>query len=449
MIGRKTSCAIFLTLLLFSILVFAQYASAQNPTGREAPRPAKKEPPPVPKEKSKSVASSAGSARSGSSGSSGKSAKSGKSGTVRAPAAKTITGAAKLTIVAPPGATVEVDGKPRGVVGADGNLVLSGLAPGDHKLIVSAAGYELWRDTFVMSVASTRFEVPIKKKPATGQLALTSSEPGTEILIDEKYGVKTIPGQVTRVDGLLPGVRQLRAIKPGFREWRGVVTVKVNETIAVNIELKPILDPEMLRIPEGQFTRGNDKGAKDQRPSHQVFTTAYEISRREVTNRLYKFFIDATNRPAPRGVSYGWEGNNYPRGQDDLPVVFVTWEDAIAFCKWLSEQTGHRYRLPTEAEWEKAAKLGGNKYASAGRVWEWCSDWHDPDYYKERERLNPQGPARGKRVKMLGREGEAKVIRGGSFGLGLVTQRAAERGYFYPTLTRFDIGFRVVREVNK
>ncbi|HKQ75940.1 MAG TPA: formylglycine-generating enzyme family protein, partial [Blastocatellia bacterium] len=197
------------------------------------------------------------------------------------------------------------------------------------------------------------------------------------------------------------------------------------------------------------FVRGNDKGSRDQRPSHQVFTTAYEISRTEVNNRLYKFFIDATNRPAPRGVGYGWNGNNYPAGQDDLPVVFVTWEDAMAFCKWLSEQTGYRYRLPTEAEWEKAAKLGGDKYTSAGKVWEWCSDWHDPDYYKERERINPQGPPRGKRIRTLGREGEAKVIRGGGFGLGMVTQRAAERGFFFPTMTRYDVGFRIVREVNK
>jgi hypothetical protein len=443
MIGRKISRAIFLTLLtaLFSILVFAQ-----NPTGREAPKPAKKEPAPAKKEKSKLVASPTATA---SSGGPGKSGKSGKPGTVRAPAAKTGLVSAKLTLVAPPGASVEVDGKPRGVVGSDGNLVLSGLAPGDHQVSVLAAGYEPWRDTFVMSTASTRFEVPIIKKPATGRLALTSSEPGTEILIDEKYGVKTLPGQVARLDGLLPGVRQLRAIKPGFREFRGIATVKANETVAVNIELKPILDPEMLRIPEGQFTRGNDKGSRDQRPSHQVFTLAYEISRSEVTNRLYKFFVDATNHPAPRGVSYGWNGANYPAGQDDLPVVFVSWEDAVAFCKWLSAQTGQRYRLPTEAEWEKAAKLGGAKYTSAGKVWEWCSDWHDPDYYKERERINPQGPARGKRIRTLGREGEAKVIRGGGYGIGMVAQRAAERGFFYPTMTRFDIGFRVVREVTK
>ncbi len=335
MTGRKTSSTIFLTLLalLLSTFVFTPHSFAQNPTGREAPRAVKKEPAPPKKEKSKSAASpsrSAGPSRSASSTKTSnsvkaadtvktasstktnRSGKSGKTGTVRAPIGKTTLVNAKLTLVAPAGASVEVDGKPRGVIGPDGNLVLSGLAPGDHQVLVSAAGYELWRDTFVMSTASTRFEVPLRKKPATGRLELTSNEAGTEILIDEKYGVKTLPGQVTRVDGLFPGVRQLRAIKPGFREWRGSVTVKAEDTVAVSIVLIPILDPQMIRIPEGQFLRGNDKGARDQRPSHQVFTTAFEISRSEVSNRLYKYFIDATNRPAPRGVGFGWDRRQLP-----------------------------------------------------------------------------------------------------------------------------------------
>jgi formylglycine-generating enzyme required for sulfatase activity len=428
MIGRNLSRSIFLTLLtaLFSVLVFAQ-----NPTGRETPKTA-------PKGAGKQSSKSAGGAKSKT--------------TRRSSAKSTSTSArtgAKLTVVAPPGALVEVDGKARGVVGADGSLVLSGLAPGDHQLSVSAGGYEPWRGTFVMSTASTRFEPPIRKRPSTGRLALTANEPGTEILIDEKYSVKSLPGQVMYVDGLFPGVRQLRALKPGFNEWRGTVTVRANETVAVKVELKPILDPEMIRIPEGAFARGSERGQKDQRPAHQVFTPEYEISRGEVTNRLYKFFVDATNHPAPRGVGYGWNGNNYPEGQGDLPVVFVTWEDAVAFCQWLSEQTGRRYRLPTEAEWEKAAKLAGDQYTSAGKVWEWCSDWYDPDYYKNRERVNPKGPPRGRRVKMVGREGEAKVMRGGGFGRGAIPLRAADRNFFFPTMARFDVGFRVVREVSK
>ncbi len=404
--------------------LFSTGISAQDPTGREIPKPPKKssEKPrpkpatPVPPKRS---------------------------------APRSTQASVKLTIVAPPGAMVEVDGKPRGFAGADGSLVLSGLALGDHQLTVTANGYEPWRGTFVMSTASTKFEVPVKKKPATGRLALTANEPGTEIFIDEKYSVKAIAGQTMYVDGLFPGQRQLRATKAGFREWRSVVTVKPNETVAVRVELAPLLDPEMLRVPEGAFVRGNDKGEKDQRPAHQIILPEYEVARTEVTNRLYKFFVDATNHPAPRGPGYGWQGNNYPEGQDNLPVVFVTWDDAVAFCRWLSQQTGKRYRLPTEAEWEKATKLGGEQYVSAGKIWEWCSDWYDPDYYKERVRINPQGPARGKRVKLMGREGETRVVRGGGFGRGTVVQRAADRNYFFPALGRFDIGFRVVREVYK
>jgi formylglycine-generating enzyme required for sulfatase activity len=419
---------------VFSVLVFSQCALAQEPAGREATKPAQTS-------KKKSVAAPAKSAGSA------KSDKSRNSAPDRRPATKSTGVRAKLTIVAPPGTAVEVDGKPRGVVGARGNMTLPGLAPGDHRLGVFADGYEPWRGTFVMSVASTMFEPPLIKKPPTGRLVLTADEPGTEILIDETRSFTTQPWQVKLIVDVAPGLRQLRAIKPGFQEWSGTVVVKPNETATVNIDLKRGFDLEMLRVSEGPFICGADQGAKDQRPAHQVLTPEYEISRTEVTNRLYKIFVDATDHPAPRGLDYGWDGKNYPPEQDEFPVVFVSWEDAMAYCKWLSEQTGRRYRLPTEAEWEKAAKLGGNQYKSAGKVWEWCLDWYDPNYYKLRERINPQGPAHGKLYKMLGREGEAKVIRGGGFGLGSVTRRAAERNYFFPTMTRSDIGFRIVREV--
>jgi formylglycine-generating enzyme len=417
---------------VFSILIYSHNVFAQNPAGREASKPAQKD-------KKKSIAKPSKSASYGQADKSRKSAS--KRG--RAPVR------AKLTIVAPPGAVIEVDGKSRGVVDTRGALDVPRLAPGDHQLSIFADGYEPWLGTFVMSVASTRFEPPLIKKPPMGRLALITDEPGTEIFIDETHSFTILPWQVRLVVEVAPGLRQLIASKPGFKEWRGTVVVKSAETATVNIELKPSIDLEMLRIPESAFVRGDDRGANDQRPSHQVATWEFEISRTEVTNQLYKFFIDATKRPAPQGVAYGWNGNNYPPGQDDFPVVFVSWEDAVAFCEWFSEQTGHRYRLPTEAEWEKAAKLGGNQYKSAGKVWEWCSDWYDPNYYRLRERINPKGPARGKRYKMLGSEGEAKVIRGGGFGFGSVTRRAADRNYFIPTMTRSDIGFRIVREVNR
>ncbi|HEY7182502.1 MAG TPA: SUMF1/EgtB/PvdO family nonheme iron enzyme [Blastocatellia bacterium] len=429
---------------IFSILVFSQHAFAQNSAGSDAPKQAqpKQAQPKQGQEDKKKPAKSAGSAGSD---------KVSKPASNRRPSSKTASVRANLTIVAPPGTAVEVDGKRRGVVGGAGELTLPRLAPGDHRLRIFADGYEPWRGIFVMSVASTRFEPPLKKKPQTGRLALTTNEPGTEIIIDETRKFTTERWQVGLIVEAAPGQRQLRAIKPGYKEWSATVVVKPNETAKVNIELKRSFDMEieMLRVPEGPFICGDNRGAKDQRPQHQVLTSEFEISSSEVTNQLYKLFIDATNHPAPQGLDYGWNGNDYPPEQDGFPVVFVSWEDAVAFCKWLSEQSGNRYRLPTEAEWEKAAKLGGDQYQSAGKVWEWCSDWYDPNYYNLRERINPQGPARGKLYKMMGREGDAKVIRGGGFGFGSVPRRAAERNYFFPKMTRSDIGFRIVREVKK
>ncbi len=352
----------------------------------------------------------------------------------------------KLTIVAPPGALIEIDGRSRGFAGIDGNLILTGITAGEHKMSVRADGYDPWQGTFRMETAATRFETPIEKRPLTGRIALTINEPGVDILIDDKVSLKSMPGQTQIIDNLTPGFRQIRAVKRGFQDWRMTVTVKAGETVSVNIVLKTSLEPETLRVPEGPIVRGNDKGLRDQRPAHQVFIAEFDISSNEITNSFYKKFVDATGRPAPRGVGYGWEENNFPEGQGDMPVVFVSWDDAVAFCKWLSEQTGRRYRLPTEAEWEKAARLLDDQYSSIGKVWEWCQDWYDPDYYKNRERVNPKGPSRGKSVKTMGREGEARVIRGGGFTRGTLILRAAERNYFFPTVTRFDIGFRVVRE---
>lgn len=353
----------------------------------------------------------------------------------------------KLTVVAPPGALVEIDGRSRGFTGVDGNLILANISEGDHQISVRVEGYEPWQGSFKMEATATKYEAPVKKLPTTGRLALTVAEPDVEISIDNAPSVKGVVGQPLVIDGLPLGMRQVRAVKRGFEDFLTFVTIKPGETAPISIALKSLLDPEMLRVPEGTITRGNDKGARDQRPSHQVFVSEFEISTKEITNRFYKFFIDATGRPAPRGVGYGWNGNTYPEGQADTPVVFVTWDDAVAFCKWLSGRTGKRYRLPTEAEWEKAVKAVGEQYSSIGNIGEWCLDWYDPEYYKNRERVNPKGPSRGKSIKAYGREGEARVVRGSWSGRSSIILRASERSFFFPTMPRFDIGFRIVREI--
>lgn len=419
MIGRILPTTIGVIFLLLGSAAWGGVVSGQNPTGRELPKPSKKKP----EEKTPATTK-----------------------TPRPPSRTATPRTAKLTLTAAPGALIEIDGKPVGYAGIDGILVVAALTLGEHEAAVKADGYEPWSGSLRINQPNVKLVIPLRKKPTTGRLALTANQPGTEIFIDEKYSVKSLAGQTLFVDGLLPGQRQLRAVKPGFQEWRMTVSVSAGETLAVNVALKPQLDPAMFLIPEGVFERGNNRGARDQRPAHQVFLPAFEISSGEITNRLYKFFIDATGHRAPVGAGYGWSGNNYPEGQGDQPVVLVSWEDAVAFCQWLSRETGRTYRLPSEAEWEKAARLAGDKYSSVGSVWEWCHDWYDENSYKTRERMNPRGPAQGQKVKLTGIEGAARVIRGGGFGRGTVVLRAAERNFFFPNQVRFDIGFRVVRE---
>lgn len=403
----------------------ASFAFGQGRTGRDLP----KKPTPTPKPTAKPVARPAPTP------------------------APSVPVTATLTIAAPPGAAIEFDGLKRGAISSDGTLGLIGVLPGNHILSVEADGYEPWRGSLTVNAPTTTFEAPLKKKIVPGRLSVVSNEADTEVFLNDKLLAKSAAGQPISMDGLNPGPYQLRAVKPGFKEWRGTAQVAAGQMATVKITLQPILDPAMARLAAGEFALGNDRGPKDARPTHAVSLAEFEISQSEVPNRLYKYFIDATGRPAPRGVGaaaqYSWEGNNYPAGQADRPVVLVSWDDAVAFCRWLSEQTGARYRLPTEAEWEKAARSIGAQYTSAGNLWEWCHDWYDPDYYKRRERMNPAGPPHGKKIKVEGREGEMRVLRGGAFGRQALSLRATERNYFIPSQGRFDIGFRVVREVKE
>jgi formylglycine-generating enzyme required for sulfatase activity len=155
--------------------------------------------------------------------------------------------------------------------------------------------------------------------------------------------------------------------------------------------------------------------------------------------------------------------------------VNVSWDDAVAFCKWLSQATGRTFRLPTEAEWEKAARGDdgriypwGNEWEvtrlngesmhggttpvgqfspagdspfgladASGNVWEWCADWYADKTYERRARAmarDPKGPA----------DGEGCVVRGGAFDSSPRHLRCAHRNWYYPFNARKNVGFRVV-----
>ena len=207
------------------------------------------------------------------------------------------------------------------------------------------------------------------------------------------------------------------------------------------------IEPELCSIPAGEFLMGDQKNRKflsvSERPAHRVFISEFCISKYPITNLEYQAFVmDTRHRTPPH-----WQGINFPSGKNDSPVVNVSWLDAESYCKWLSERTAIQYRIPTEAEWEKAARgdqgfiypwgnrwrvnrcnskemgklgttpvtdfspAGDGSYGVAdliGNVWEWCADWYDENEYSSRSNSivkNPLGPQKG----------TMRVLRGGSY----------------------------------
>src|SRR5712691_11671653 len=134
------------------------------------------------------------------------------------------------------------------------------------------------------------------------------------------------------------------------------------------------LEPALRRIPEGWFGMGSETGQDNERPVHRVWVDEFRLASSVVTNASYAAFVHATgNPPAP------FSGNpdfDHP----EQPVVAVSWFDAVKYCEWLSLSTGLRYRLPTEAEWERAARGGGVE----NQLFPWGDDPPQslPDYEK-------------------------------------------------------------------
>lgn len=225
----------------------------------------------------------------------------------------------------------------------------------------------------------------------------------------------------------------------------------------------------MIRIPSGWFWMGSEGHYLWERPRHRVFVTEFAMAATTVTRREYASFIKETSHETPKG----WEDPNL--SDLDQPVVGVNWFDAIAYCEWISDKSGVHYRLPTEAEWERAGR-GGVDDAEFGwgndspesfeyfrREWtgprrvgewrangfglfnmgenvhEWCLDWYSPDYYAISPEKNPTGPE----------EGTRRVSRGGSWRHQVKASRAAHRSSLPPQYRYTDYGFRIVSDDNR
>lgn len=220
-------------------------------------------------------------------------------------------------------------------------------------------------------------------------------------------------------------------------------------------------DELYVQIPHGSFAMGSVEGQEDEAPVHIVTVDAFELAIYPVTRAQYQAFITATRHPEPRD----W----YAAGlqPSDYPVVGVSWDDAQAYCAWRGNA-----RLPTEAEWERAARGGveGQRYpwgddipawipgngrgpltspwpvtlgapngfglfGIAANVHEWCADWHLRDYYAISPAQNPRGPETGRR----------RASRGGSWRHAVTLSRTAARSRLDPSFRYTDYGFRVAR----
>ncbi|HKR79680.1 MAG TPA: SUMF1/EgtB/PvdO family nonheme iron enzyme [Nitrospira sp.] len=242
---------------------------------------------------------------------------------------------------------------------------------------------------------------------------------------------------------------------------------------AASKEFDPV---PMVVIPAGDFLMGSaeGKGRPDEWPQRSVYLDAFAIDQVEVTNERYMAFVTATGHRNPPNP-YGTGQLMSSKGIEQLPVVQTTWYDAKAYCGWVKK------RLPTEAEWEKAARgEDGRKFpwgnevptprrANFDREWadektlypvgsfpdgdspygvqdmagnarEWVSDWYDADYYKHAPDRNPQGPDK---------KGVVRSIRGGSWRSPLADITASARGRGGFALQTHGTGFRCARSIDR
>jgi formylglycine-generating enzyme required for sulfatase activity len=229
---------------------------------------------------------------------------------------------------------------------------------------------------------------------------------------------------------------------------------------------------EFVAIPGGEFAMGTSSNVAlaNEQPVHEVALDAFWMAKTELTFKQWNAFLTATGYPQGRSSAQS----------DDHPVVSITWEDAQAYCAWFSQTYGRVVRLPSEAEWEYAARGGlrdqqypnGDSispreanYASdgpvrvasyppngyglydmAGNVFEWVGDWYDKDYYRASPHTNPQGPATQENMP------QRRADRGGGWCMGIERVRVSAR-HAGPVPqdeggTADCLGFRLLMEMN-
>lgn len=223
--------------------------------------------------------------------------------------------------------------------------------------------------------------------------------------------------------------------------------------------------PTFIEVAGGAFEMGNDGGLLNEIPAHEVTLKDFNISETEVTVAQYRLFCNETLKSMPETPNWGWV--------EEHPIVNVTWQDAVDYSVWLSEKLNKNIKLPTEAQWEYAARGGRKKrfmysggkkleevgwseidsdkkaqlvackkpnrlglYDMSGNVWEWCLDWYSELYYSQSHYINPENTNLGPKV--------YRVARGGAWGSKGTTCTVYQRMNYKPETSFKDRGFRVV-----
>jgi formylglycine-generating enzyme required for sulfatase activity len=353
-----------------------------------------------------------------------------------------------------------------------------------------------WRNIFSLPLAlclgaALLFPAPTLAKDK-GMLRIVTEPGDAQILINGKMkGNSPAEAGQSFAIKLDEGEYQVQAVKPSgglkehFAEKKVFVADETMQTITLKLEERTSQAfiealrkqyasytpaPEMVAIPAGHFRMGcsasDTQCDDDEKPVHEVNLSAFAIGKYEVNEEMWvACYAQGVCDTVP---------HDYGEGREKYPAHDLQWEDVQKFLAWINKKTGKSYRLPSEAEWEYAARAGtktiyswGDKienncgscqdcdykwlapvdsfatnpwglHGMYGNVWEWCSDWYDENYYKNSPIQNPNGPASGS---------SGHVYRGGSWINYAKDMRASSRGNFKSNskgVHKDFLGFRLV-----
>ena len=379
----------------------------------------------------------------------------------------------------PSGLPVFMDGKE---IGATPLFGLE-LGAGAHRVMVKDRCHLDEGEEFVLKRGERRTLKFNPKERKAGIQVVAKAEKGRDVRADVYVDAKKVgsaPGSFTVP--LCSSRVEVRDAKLG--SWSQDLSLEEKKTTKLDAKLGGQAGMEWVTIAGGTFMMGSNRGDSDEKPVHRVTVSTFQMAKTEVTVGQYRACVKAGACTDHHLEGYEWPGQEFTkskycnwgkRGRDDHPINCVDWHQANAFAKWAGG------RLPTEAQWEYAARGGGRdrKYPwgdakadcsravmndggngcgknstwpvcsktrgnteqglcdMAGNVWEWCRDWYGSDYYGSSPSKDPVGPSTG----------SVRVIRGGSWRLFARHVRAAGRSWIDPGVRDSLLGFRPVRSI--